>query len=199
MNKFYKFACDVTAGRLLGCKDVIGGINKIFLQAYDEDLINGLQFGSLALVNEIEDVPAITVFQYDLRQGTGSYTSNFTSDDATGTTYYEQVLEVTLQKIESEDLSQLDLILKGRCQVYVLDNNDNLFLLGTKYGCTVTAGAMSTGTAKGDLSGFTLTFTGQEQENFIFKPTAGVGTDKYPFDGVTTDANVTITAGTYPS
>jgi hypothetical protein len=199
MNKFYKFACDVTAGRLLGCKDVIGGINKIFLQAYDEDLINGLSFGSSALVNEIDDVPAITVFQYDLRQGTGSYTSNFTSDDATGTTYYEQVLEVTLQKIEAEDLNQLDLILKGRCQVYVLDNNDNLFLLGTKYGCTVTAGAMSTGVQKGDLSGFTLTFTGQEQENFIFKPTAGVGTAKYPFDGVTTDANVTITAGTYPS
>tara|TARA_R100000664_G_C2759412_1_gene149161 strand:- start:3989 stop:4588 length:600 start_codon:yes stop_codon:yes gene_type:complete len=199
MNKFYKFACDVTAGRLLGCKDVIGGINKIFLQAYDEDLINGLSFGASALVNEIDDVPAITVFQYDLRQGTGSYTSNFTSDDATGTTYYEQVLEVTLQKIEAEDLSQLDLILKGRCQVYVLDNNDNLFLLGTKYGCTVTAGAMSTGVQKGDLSGFTLTFTGQEQENFIFKPTAGVGSTKYPFDNMTTPANVTITTGTYPS
>jgi len=197
MNKLYEFqACDVSEGRLVACKDVIGGIQKIFLTNYDEALLSKLTITS----NEITDFgSAITVFQYDLRANTGTYNANFTSNDANGTTYYEQVLEVMLQKIVHEDIPNLDNILKGRCHVWVLDANDNVFLLGTRFGCTVTAGAMSTGTAKADMSGFTLTFTAQETENYMLKESAGVGTAKYPFDGIATDANVTITVGTTPA
>ena len=195
-NKFYKFGCDVSEGRAVGCKDVIGGINKIFLLNYDADLLSKLTITS----NEITDIDsAVTLYQYDLRPNTATFNANFTSDDATGSTYYEQVLDVTLQKIVKEDIPHLDNILKGRCQVWVLDANDNVFLLGTRFGCSVTAGAMSTGTAKGDLSGFTLTFTSQETENYIVKATAGVGTAKYPFDAISTPANVTITVGTTPT
>ena len=195
-NKLYEFGCDVSEGRLVGCKDVIGGINKIFLLNYDADLLSKLTITS----NEITDIDsAVTLYQYDLRPNTATFNANFTSDDATGSTYYEQVLDVTLQKIVKEDIPHLDNILKGRCQVWVLDANDNVFLLGTRFGCSVTAGAMSTGTAKGDLSGFTLTFTSQETENYIVKATAGVGTDKYPFDAISTPGNVTITVGTTPA
>ena len=195
MNKFYRFGCDVSEGRLVACKDVIGGINKIFLMTYDNSFIGDLTIAS----NEITEIgAATTVYQYDLRPNTASYNANFTSNDANGTTYYEQVLEVTLQKIVKQDIPNLDNILKGRCQVFVLDANDNLFLLGTRFGCSVTAGAMSTGTAKADLSGFTMTFTAQETENYIVKASAGVGTAKYPFDGIGTPANITITAGTTP-
>ena len=195
-NKLYEFGCDVSEGRLVGCKDVIGGINKIFLLNYDADLLSKLTITS----NEITDIDsAVTLYQYDLRPNTATFNANFTSDDATGSTYYEQVLDVTLQKIVKEDIPHLDNILKGRCQVWVLDANDNVFLLGTRFGCSVTAGAMSTGTAKGDLSGFTLTFTSQETENYIVKATAGVGTDKYPFDAISTPGNVTITVGTTPT
>ena len=194
MNKLYKFACNVSEGRLVACKDVIGGISKIFLMTYDEAFLGDLTISS----NEITEIAATTVFQFDLRPNTASFNANFTSSDATGTTYYEQVLEVQLQKIVKEDIPNLDNILKGRCQVFILDGNDNVFLLGTRFGCSVTAGAMSTGTAKADLSGFTLTFTAQETENYIVKATAGVGTAKYPFDGIGTPANMTITAGTTP-
>ena len=196
MNKLYKFACNVSEGRLVGCKDVIGGINKVFLLTYDEDLLSKLTIASNVITDFDE---AITVYQFDLRPNTANLNANFTSNDATGTTYYEQVLEVTLQKIVKEDIPNLDNILKGRCQVFVLDANDNVFLLGTRFGCSVTAGAMSTGTAKADLSGFTLTFSAQETENYIVSATAGVGTDKYPFDGISTDGNVTITVGTTPA
>jgi hypothetical protein len=195
-NNLYNFACDVSEGRLVGCKDVIGGISKIFLMTYDDDLLNELTISS----NEITEIgSAITVYQYDLRPNTATFNSNFTSDDATGSTYYEQVLDVTLQKIVKQDIPHLDNILKGRCQVWVLDANDNVFLVGTRFGASVTAGAMSTGTAKGDLSGFTLTFTAQETENYILKASAGVGTTKYPFDGIDTPGNVTITVGTTPA
>tara|TARA_R110002020_G_scaffold201176_1_gene403709 strand:- start:23 stop:631 length:609 start_codon:yes stop_codon:yes gene_type:complete len=199
-NKKYNFACAVNDGRILDCKDAIGGIQTIYLNVYDADLLSKLSFGTSSLVNQITDItstPDVATFKFDLRPNTSSYTATMTSDPVQGTTYYEQVLEVVLQKIHAEDLHHLDTILKGRVQAWVLDANDNVFLLGTRFGLDVTAGAMSTGTAKADMSGFTLTFTGQETENYEVIQSAGVGTTNYPFDGLSPNENITITAGTY--
>jgi hypothetical protein len=196
-NKLYNFACDINAGRLVGCKDVIGGIKKVFLMPYDETLVNKLTPNG-SDPNLIDDIAAITVFQYDLRTGTSSFTSNYTSDDANGTYFNEQVLELQLQKIATRDLASMDKLAQGRVQAFVTDANDNTFIMGTIFGCTLTAGAMQTGTAKGDLSGFTVTLTGQEQTTYILDASAGQGTAKYPFDGLDTPANITITTGTYP-
>jgi hypothetical protein len=194
-NKLYKFACDVSQGRLVACKDSVGGISAIYLQTYDTELLSEIQLSN----NEITDLDAITLYKYDLRPNTGSFTSTFTGDPATGTSFYEQTLEVTFQKIVKEDLYQLNKILQGRVQIFVLDANDNVFLLGTRWGCDVSAGALTTGTAKSELSGFTLTFTGQEVENYIVAKSGGLpGSTSYPFDQIGSPENVTITAGTTP-
>ena len=193
-NKKYDFACNVSEVRLVACRDVVGGVKTIYLITYAADFLSTLAKSS----NELTDAnSAHTFFKYDLRQGTTGFNANVTGDNATGTTFYEQTLEVVLQKIVKEDIPNLDNIIKGRCQIFVLDNNDNCFLMGAEHGCTVTAGAMSLGTAKGDLSGFTLTFTAQEKENYIVKQTAGEGTAGYPFDAWTSNVP-TITAGTTP-
>ena len=193
-NKKYDFACNVSEGRLVGCRDVVGGVKTIYLITYAADFLSTFDITS----NEMTEAnSAHTFFKYDLRQGTTGFNATVTGDNATGTTFYEQTLEVVLQKIVKEDIPNLDNIIKGRCQIFVLDNNDNCFLIGAEHGATCTAGAMSLGTAKGDLSGFTLTFTAQEKENYIVEKTAGEGIAGYPFDKWA--ANVpTITAGTTP-
>ena len=197
-NKLYNFACDINAGRLVGCKDVIGGIKKVFLMPYEETLVSKLTpNGSNAYL--IDDITAITVFQFDLRTNTCSYTANINSDDANGTTYFEQVLELQLQKIAPTDFLSTTILAQGRVQAFVTDANDNTFLMGTIFGCSVTGGSLQTGTAKADLSGFTITLTAQEEHNYILDKSAGPGTAKYPFDGLTTPANITITGGTYPA
>ena len=197
-NKLYNFACDINAGRLVGCKDVIGGIKKVFLMPYDETLVSKFTING-SNRNLIDEITAITVFQFDLRTATSSYTSNYTSDDANGTFYMEQVLELQLQKIAPQDLPAMDKLAQGRVQAFVTDANDNTFVMGTIFGCTLTAGTMQTGTAKGDLSGFTATLTGQEEMTYILDASAGQGTANYPFDGLDNSGNITVTAGTYPS
>ena len=195
-NKKYNFSCDLSSGRLVPCKDSIGGINKIYLLPYIETLFNKFTFSA----NEITEIGTLTLFKYDLRANTSGFTSTFTTSDENGTSFYEQTLEVQLQKIVKEDLSALDILLKGRCQVFVLDANDNVFVMGTRFGCSVTAGAMTTGTGKADLSGFTLTFTAQETENYIVAKSSGNPAEaSYPFDSITTPANITITSGTTPA
>ena len=51
---------------------------------------------------------------------------------------------------------------KNRPHIFVEDYNGNFFLIGAVHGCDLNAGTISSGAAMGDLSGYTLTFTGQE-------------------------------------
>jgi len=201
-NKLYNFSCDVSAGRLVGCQSAIGGIQKIYLSSYDAEILNKFNFGSGASLYQLDEIKgAVTVKQFDLRPNTASYNATITTSDENGTMFYEQVLEVALAQINNKDLSYINNLAQGRCQAFVLDANDDVFLMGARFGCTVTGGAMSTGQAKADRSGWTLTFTAQEQINYMCKPTAGVGTAKYPFDAVTETGGgaFTINAGDYPT
>ena len=45
----------------------------------------------------------------------------------------------------------------------VEDYNGNFFLVGREHGADVTGGTIVTGAAMGDLSGYTLTFSGMER------------------------------------
>ena len=169
---------------------------------YDGDLLSQFEVGSGAEHYRLEELKTgtVTVKQFDLRPNTASYTANITTSDENGTMFYEQVLEVAFNNIEPKDLSYMNNLAQGRCQAWVLDAMDHVFLMGARFGCTVTGGSMTTGTAKGDRNGFNLTFTAQEQINYVCKKTAGVGTENYPFDGVTENTGTwDIGVGTYPT
>jgi len=78
-------------------------------------------------------------------------------------------LNLTLKKLSVVDHKQIKLLSYGRPQVIVEDNNGNFFYCGLKNGMEVSGGTIVTGAAMGDLSGYTLTLTGQEPvpANFI--------------------------------
>ena len=204
-------ACNLTKGLLVDCKDQIGGLKRIyFVKSYCSDIRANATFDgtdtnvidTAGFANwDIQSGGAVTVFQYDLRPNLSSMTVNFTSDPATGTTFFEQTLSISMQKLSVAQSNELKLISYNRSQVFVLDNNDNLFLLGMDNGMDVSAGTAVSGAAKSDMTGFTLELRGEEKEPLIWiNATAGVGTGgtptaKYPFDGLTDEANLTITTG----
>ena len=179
-------ACDLTAGRKNPCKDQLGGLVRAWL----------IDFSDLGTVtktaDEITDLSGtFTAFQYDLK-GTNSLETAINSSRENGTTFFEQTLTLTLPKLSKEDNKELKLIAYGRPHVCVEDRNGNFMLCGLEHGMEVTGGSIATGTAFGDLSGYSLTLTGQELEpaNFI----AG-GTSADPFAGMSS-ATVTVTVGT---
>ena len=159
-------ACNLTRGLLVDCKDQIGGLKKIFFtQSYCSDIrasatfngTNVLQMDTAGFANwDIYGGSTVNVFQYDLRPNQSSVTVNINSDPATGTTFFEQTLSLTLQKLTVAQTNELKLISYNRSQVFVLDNNDNVFLLGMDNGCDISGGTAVTGAAKGDMTGFTL-------------------------------------------
>ena len=201
-------ACTITLGRALDCKDALGGLSKIF---FVNDYVGGLvtaagtgdgTAGSATVSTgsgtefTITELPTLDVIQYDLRPDLSSFTINVQSDPATGASLFEQTLNVVLQKNQEQDPEQLRLISRNRSQIFVLDNNDNVYLFGATYGMDLNGGTITSGAARNEMSGSTLTFAGREAAPYyLLEATAGAGTAVYPFDGLDNPTNVTITTG----
>ena len=178
-------ACDLTGGRAKPCKDAVGGIRQIHF----------VDFGDLGAVtlgsnDEVTDMAGtFTYYTYDVK-GNSSLETNITTSLENGTTFFEQVVNLTLHKLTKEDNKELKLMAFGRPHVFVETFDGSVILVGREHGAEVTGGTMVTGTAMGDLQGYTLTLTANEvtMPNFVDAPTAAD-----PFAGM---ASATDTAGT---
>ena len=95
-------------------------------------------------------------------KNTSSFTQTVNSSIENGTVYYTQVLSLVLNKPVADDIVELTNLAKARLGIVVQDNNDNYFVMGHTRGAELSGGTVATGTAYGDLNGFTLEFTAEE-------------------------------------
>lgn len=169
-------ACDLTGGRLKPCKDAVGGIRKIHFVDFGD-------LGTITLTDdEVTDMDGTFSYHtYDVK-GNSSLETNIQTSLENGTTFFEQVLNVTLHKLTKEDNKELKLMAYGRPHVFVETFDGNLLLVGREHGAEVTGGTAVTGTAMGDLQGYTLTLTANEitMPNFVSGATSAD-----PFAGMT--------------
>lgn len=159
-------ACNITTGRKIPCKDAVGGLRNVYFIDFGE--LGAIVYDSVNtdVIEDFDgDPPA---FLYNLK-GNSSFEQTVTSSRENGTTFFEQVLNLTFTKLDALTNKQLKLIAFGRPHVIVEDYNGNLFVMGLENGAEVTGGTIVTGAAMGDLSGYTLILTGQEKvpANFI--------------------------------
>ena len=193
-------ACDLTLGRKEPCKDSVGGIKNVYF----------VDFGKLGTVtignDEITNMTgttiggsanSLTAFKYELKGGS-SLEQTVTASRETGTTFFEQTLNLTLKKLTKEDNKELRLMAYGRPHIAVEDYNGNVFMMGLENGADVSGGSVVSGTAMGDMSGYTLTFSAQEKQlaNFMDSDTKDID---FPFsvqDYAGLDGTVLITLGT---
>ena len=151
-------SCDISAGRTLPCKDQVGGLKNVYFANYGAISVTLSADDSIAATESTGDA----FFQYELK-GNSSLTQNIQTSRDNGTTAFEQVLELTLPKLSAADNQAVKLLAFGRPHIVVEDYNGNFFLVGREHGADVTGGTVVTGAAMGDLSGYTLTFTGMER------------------------------------
>ena len=154
-------ACNLTLGRQEPCKDSVGGIATVYFCNYTSSF-GAISSGS----NEdalIETLPSgLTVYAYDLK-GNSSYTETVNTSRDNGTTFFSQELVLNLKKLSNEMTTQLKLMAYGRPQIFIQTMAGDTLLVGEREGADVTAGTIQTGAALGDLYGYSITFTGQEQ------------------------------------
>jgi hypothetical protein len=129
-------ACDITRARPLDCKDQVGGIKMVYFMKYDSTYYSKIDFnGTTATSEQIDgfDTGAAGTFElfgYAVRQNTGAFTSTITASPENGTTFFESVLNLTLNKLTVQDQKELRILTYGRVITFVLDNQDNLWSIG---------------------------------------------------------------------
>lgn len=172
--------CTLSSGRLLKCKDKIGGIKTIFLGLHS-DFTTGVVVDNSS--QEIDTLPTANIWRYELSQAAGDFIETITSSVENGTVFWNQVVNISLMQLTAEDRLELQNVAQSRLAVFVLDNNDNIWMIGQYDSAELTAGTAATGTAKGDANGYTLTFTATEKlpARRLTDMTAGI-----PFDNFTT-------------
>ncbi len=150
--------CALTTGRKLPCKTGFGGIKYVYFADYGT--LGTTTIDADGTISAFSGTPAW--FQYDIK-GNSSLETTINSSRENGTTFYAQTLNLTLTYLENATQQEIKLLAVSRPHLVVEDYLGNQFLCGYENGVECTGGTIVTGAAAGDLSGFTLTFEGQEE------------------------------------
>ena len=150
-------ACELSTGFTLDCKDGIGGIKQIVL--VDKTLVTGFTLDANEIVTTILGPASGDLYTYELPTQTGSFeeTINFNRDN--GTVFYTQTVNVMMHKLSASKRLELQTVATARVIVFVLDTNGNWWAVGYENGADLSTSTAGTGTALGDMNGFTLAFT----------------------------------------
>jgi hypothetical protein len=180
--------CGVTQGRTIDCADVVGGLKAVYFAASFQDLpvvadvTSGVMSGLPA--DNGSTTGNYTVYRYELRPELSSMTINIQGDTNNGTVFYEQSLSLQFHKLASGDADKIVELAKGRLNTFVLDNNDNLYVLGAENGLDLSGGNLTTGTSFGDANGFQLELSGRElYPVYFFTAPSDPSAATFPFDG----------------
>lgn len=149
-------ACNISLGRLEGCKDSVGGLKAAYLINFEDATFTITN--STATV--VEATPA--AHKYDLR-GTSTFDQSLTSSRDNGTTFVEQTLTLSLKSQDAASHKEIMQMAYGRPKILVEDNNGTVYVMGAEYGSELSASTAS-GASMGDKSGYELTFVAMEKE-----------------------------------
>ena len=155
--------CSLTLGRNEVCKESIGGLQGVYFINYTTGSFAETAAQTATPSGLLTGVPSGSILYYYELKGTSAYTETVNTSRENGTTFFSQELTLNLKKLTNEMTTQLKLMAYGRPQIIVWTMNGDALLVGEREGADVTAGTIQTGGAMGDLYGYSVTFTGQEQ------------------------------------
>jgi hypothetical protein len=154
-------SCNLSQGFPIDCKDNVGGVKAVYIANKD----------NIATITEVSGViTGITMdagtyfYKYDQIKETSNFAEAITTNVQNGTVFYAQTGEVVLNKLQTATRNEILLLAQATTCMIVQDNNGKYWLLGKQNGLDLTGGGSATGTAYGDRNGYTLTFTGSEQQ-----------------------------------
>ena len=152
-------ACALTQGYTLDCRDSLGGITEVYFIA-SSDVSSTTEVSGV--ITALTKAVGKRFYKYELTKGTSMLTENVASNVQNGTLFYTPELTIILNKLQANTRNEILLLAQNRLVAVAKDNNGKFWYVGKTRAIDLTAGSAATGTADGDRSGYTLTFTGAE-------------------------------------
>jgi len=149
-------SCDLTAGRVKGCKDSIGGNSTLYLFDYLEDSFT-IAAGEATAMN----VSLTTAFKYELVGDVSTFNEEKVPDRGTGTSMNTQTLVAVFHKMDAATAAEFNLVSESYPIAVIKDRNGVYHLVGQTEGIDFSISG-TTGGAKAELNGFTITGVSEE-------------------------------------
>lgn len=164
-------SCILNTSHSLDCRTSIGGLKKVFLASVTggTDAISAsptsgvlttftVDGTTVSAASGLETTPFVEI---EVPVETAGFTEVATYSNENGTSFYTTTLSFPVNKMDSTSQELLRIIgQNNRLCAVVIDNNDNLFLLGNERGVIATASNGGSGTAYSDRSGYVVELTG---------------------------------------
>lgn len=147
------------------CEKAAGGIKRILIGRKED--VSGVTFNEEEKFKTIQDITRATgtkFEQWTFRPETGSFTSTATVDRTTGVNYWTTVVSLQFTRVEAEKRLYIQNALNAGAVIVVENFDGTAVYLGYNEAVYGSNGTMVSGTARGDLNGFTVEFTDTSEE-----------------------------------
>lgn len=157
-------ACDLlTGGIAKGCGVNLGGLKRILIT--NKENIETDPTVTAGLISSIDLASGELFYEFEFPKNTSFFTEEMTSNLQTGAEFHTQVITLTIPKREATKRETIALLASQRDLIIIVeDMNSTYWYFGYDNGMNLTANTGGSGTAKADLNGYVLTFTGEEPE-----------------------------------
>ena len=155
-------ACNQTlSGLVKDCSPSMGGITEVLL-ANRED-VSAVTAVS-GKISEITMASSAKFKRYTFARNTGSMTSTYTIDQASGVKYVTTDLLLQFNRMESAKRVEISALAVNDLVAIVKDANGIYWYLGYDEPVNASAGDGQTGTARGDANRYTITLQDNSKE-----------------------------------
>jgi len=156
-------SCLINEALALDCMDSLGGVKVAYILAGE---ITALSENVGGEVTEIDGTG--TFYEFQLAKDTAFYNETINVSNTAGTVFYQGELTLVLQKMDANKRNQILLLAQNRdLRIAFVDSNNITYIAGLERGMVMSSGTAATGTAVGDLNGYTLVFQSQEPKSAV--------------------------------
>lgn len=147
------------AGIGFDCNANLAGIKEVYI-TYFNDATPTIDY-SAHTVTAVALATGASWYTYEFARNTGSLNSTLTKDEANGTRYYTNTLELVFNKLTAPKHLEVMALAAEKLAVIVVDNNGKKWYLGADQYVSGSAEEAGTGTSADDRNGYTVTIDGQ--------------------------------------
>lgn len=155
-------SCAITSGFSLDCRDSVGGIQALYINTTANVTGYTEASGTVSAITK-----SSVFYKYELEEENSMAQSVLTGSRPNGTVYFAQQVSAIFQKLTYQTRDKIVALAKNRLVIIVKDNNGKLWICGKDKGLMVTTSTAVTGTAMGDLNGYTVVFDGNEPNDWF--------------------------------
>lgn len=139
----------------------MGGIVEALIANFDD--VTGVTVTD-GIISTISMASSAKFKRYSFAKNTGSLTSNYNIDAASGVKYVTTDLLLQFNRMETAKRVEITALALGDLAIIVKDANGKYWYLGKDEPVNASAGDGQTGTARGDANRYTITLQDESQE-----------------------------------